>query len=263
MKVYADLLFLLNCAMDFLLLCTVGRVLHLRMRPVFLLLSSASGGVFACVSLFVSRPIALILALLFAPILLLIAFGKSVIAEKTLFFRANLLFFGSSFLTGGLCTFLSQTIPRHFSPFVFFLLCGFLFFFTFRYFDLFSLSKTLFPVTVSFDRGGKTETLRLLCDSGCLVREPISALPVLLIAPKRFDALFPEAVFPDAALAASLHLRYVPLRTASGESVVPAVLPKNLTYCKKEKSFPLNAMLGRAQNDGFSGYDGVFPASLY
>ena len=264
MKVYLDLVFMMNAAVDFLLLCIVGRILHYRMRIPFLLLSAGCGGVFACFALFFPPGISFLSAILFSPILILAAFGKSAVGNKKRFFRSVLILFGSSFLAGGICALLSQYAPRLFSPVFFFILCGGIFFFTFRYFDLLALSETLHPVTVSFYNGGKTETLRLLCDSGCLVREPISSLPVLMLSPEKFDSLFPKPTLQNAESALRYHLRYVPLRTVSGDGVVPAVMPQNLTY-QKENGAPVAfcAMLGRAQSESFSGYDGVFPSSLF
>lgn len=263
MNVYLDLVFLWNAAADFLLLCTVGRMQRLRMRLLFLLFSSALGGIFACAALFLPRAAAVSAAIVFAPLLLLAAYGKSVVQSAGVFGKACVFLFGSSFLAGGLYTLLSEYLPRRLSPVVFFLLCAGSFFFAFRYFDLFSLSETLIPVELCFETESGQKALRLLCDSGCLLREPISALPVILLSPKKFDALFPEAKSESSSLAARYRLRYVPLRTVSGEGVVPAVRPKHLTYKKGNKTLPLDAFLGRAQNEGFAGYDGVFPASLY
>ena len=263
MKLYLDLFFLLNVTMDFFLLCTVGRVLHLPTKVVPLLLSSVFGGVYACAALLLPRYAAFGSALLFAPILIRTAFGKNVSANRRLFSKAVFLLFGASFLTGGLCCLILSYVPQKVSPLVFFPICGGIFFFAFRYFDLLALSEALRPVTVTFRHKGKKESLRLLCDSGCLVREPISSLPVLMISPKKFDSLFPDSDLHNTETALRYRLRCVPIQNVSGSGVIPAVMPSELT-CQKENEPPaaFSALLGRALTDAFSGYDGIFPSSL-
>lgn len=263
MKLYLDLYFLMNALVDFLLLCVVGRVLHLRQKRLRTAGAAFLGAVFACIALMVGRQaVTLIVAASAPPLMLLTAFGHMG-GNGRRFWQALFLFFGCSFLFGGICHLIFYRFAPVLNPLLFFAVCTVIFFFSFQFFDLFSLSETLLPVELSLESQGKCYSLRLLCDSGCLLREPVTGLPVILIAPRRYDAIFPGNMEQDPLLASALHMRLVPIKTASGTGVVPAVLPEKLSYITEHSTRKeCRAMLGRAGEDSFAGFDGIFPASL-
>ena len=80
---------------------------------------------------------------------------------------------------------------------------------------------------VSITLGGRTVTLDGICDSGNLLREPISALPCIIIDPDRLDELIgrgdARAVIDrrveDLSEGICRRVRVIPMRTVGGESV--------------------------------------------
>ena len=60
----------------------------------------------------------------------------------------------------------------------------------FQFFDILSFSSDTDFVDIVITDKNKIKKLRLLCDSGCLVREPICGTPVILLSPKIFDNLY-------------------------------------------------------------------------
>lgn len=286
MKVYADLYFLINFEVDFLLLCLVGRLLYMKKTPLRCILAACVGGVLSCITLLAESRILSVAVLLFgAPLMLLAAFGKAPFCSVKETARCLALFFGASFLTGGIIEFLVTYAAPTVSPKLLFLSSAVVLYLAFCLLDSFSLSESLKTVTVTFrdfeierkseiqkvsqdETSASNETermtsLRLLCDSGCLVREPISGMPVILLSARRFDRLFPSEELYKAENASRYRLRYVPIQTASGHGVIPAVCPCEL-LCSVGDRNPraCRALLGRAETDSFAGFDGVFPAAL-
>jgi stage II sporulation protein GA (sporulation sigma-E factor processing peptidase) len=80
---------------------------------------------------------------------------------------------------------------------------------------------------VSITLGGRTVTLDGICDSGNLLREPISALPCIIIDPEYLDELVgrgdARAVIDrrieDLSEGICRRVRVIPMRTVGGESV--------------------------------------------
>lgn len=264
MKIYLDLYFLINFEVDFLLLCLVGRLLHMKCSLLRCILAACAGGMIACGGLLVPQVVFhLLLLFLGAVLMLYIAFGKAPFCTVKEAARGLLLFFGASFLIGGVFEALLPRVLNVLSPRLLFLFSAIVIFSALWILDVFSLSQSLRPITVSFVENQRSVSLRLLSDSGCLLHEPISGMPVILLSARRFDALFPHDVLHEPENASRYHLRYVPIQTACGHGAIPAVCPQELVY-RTENGSPqiCRALLGRAENESFAGFDGVFPTAL-
>lgn len=258
MKIYLDILFAINLAFDFLICCIVGKILHFECRFFRILLAGTIGALGALVKVFTGSGIVFVLVFVLLPAAMLyVSFGR--MNFKT-FVKAYILLWGSSFVSGGLVFAAGELISRGLSEKWLFSLCLLSFFFCFYCCDFFACSSKLGAVKLSFVHDGKPETLRLLCDSGCLVREPIGGKPVILVSAKRFDGIYSGIDIPENAL--RLKKRLVPVKTVSGSSIIPAVLPEKLEYTYNGKTFACDAMLGRSENDSFAGFDGIFPETL-
>ena len=72
-----------------------------------------------------------------------------------------------------------------------------------------------------------------LIDTGCLITEPVSGLPVIILNKKRYPLLSAHAALP------------VPIRTARGESVIFAMIPKKASV----NGIPVAAAVAFAEND--------------
>ena len=71
-----------------------------------------------------------------------------------------------------------------------------------------------------------------LIDTGCIVSEPVSGLPVVILNKKKYAELAKQAMLP------------VPIKTADGESVIYAMIPKKASV----NGTPVAAAVGFAEN---------------
>ena len=253
MILYADIYFAVNCIIDFMLLCITA---HVAKHPKRLLRIVAASVVAAILSLFSTvmeqNFISLIFAFTIPALMILISFGKTTVLR---FFECYMILFGCTFLAGGAFRVLSENdiLPNGF--FGFLILC-FVFLFCFLYFDVFSLKKDTDYVDITI-RGEKYEKeLHLLCDSGCIAKEPISGLPVILISPKIYDGIYKNKDNVEHKF------RIIPINTASGKCVVEGHIPDNITYQKNKKTIKCSAVIARSNDVCFVGTDGIFPTSL-
>ena len=189
--VYVDILFVVNCFIDLMLLLCVGRLLHLRTKPVRLLLAALTGGGLSLWALLPPLPALLNLLpdLLGAALLVLVAFGKA--PPKRFAVRAAA-FFSVSFSFCGLMVFVCTVLrPKglavyndvvyfNISPFVLIILT------LICYYMLLLLKRITKGAagkqicTVTLRCGGKEAVFRALADTGCQVREPFSGEYVII-----------------------------------------------------------------------------------
>ena len=259
MKFYLDIYLVVNFTMDFFLVCLTGRVLHMKTNPVRLFLSALCGALLALTPIFIQNAATLFLRPLIPAVMLFISFGK---IKMMVFLKAYIMLLGFSFATGGIYCAAAELLPITQSPKILFAGSFLIFFFCYWFFDLMSISSDADYVDITVKKDGNEKKLRLMCDSGCLVKEPIGGLPVILLSPEVFDEFYPPESLFDLSSAIRLKKRMVPIHTAGGNSLICAVMPEKLSYIRNNKTFSCHAMVGRAQNDSFSGFDGIFPKSL-
>lgn len=259
MKIYLDIYLAVNFTMDFFLVCLTGRVLHMKSNILRYAASAVFGAVLALAPLFSQNIGILFLRPLIPAVMLFISFGRM---NLSVFFKAYLLLFGFSFATGGIYCAASELLPIMENPKILFAGSFLIFFFCYWFFDIMSFSCDTEYVDITLKKGGKETTFRLLCDSGCLVKEPIGGLPVILLSKEVFDRFYPPESLYNLEDSIRLKKRMVPIHTASGSTIICAVMPEKLYYIRNGKTHLCNAMLGRSENDSFSGFDGIFPALL-
>ncbi len=259
---YIDLFFLLNFAADFFLVCITGKSSGFSSSPKRVILACFISSVCACISeILSSRAAELGFLFLLPPILIFICFGRMSTAK---YIEALIVFWGSSFLLGGITTVILSRLGHILSPSIFFAAVLFVMFFCFLYFDIFSTSKDIRSVEIFISSKKRTEKLLLLCDSGNLLKEPIGGLPVILISKQIFDRLFPEARHPESISCANIGMRILPIRTAAGNtlSVAAKADSARIQWGDKESDITSRVLIGRAEQNSFSGFDGIFPVSL-
>ena len=88
----------------------------------------------------------------------------------------------------------------------------------------------LYRLTVSHQ--GKTVVCDCLYDSGCTLREPFSALPVVVMEQQVAVSLFPAKE--------DVKIRYIPFRSLGGEGLLPAFRPEKMVFSHKGKSWDMS-----------------------
>ncbi len=240
---YADVLFFVNFCMDFLSLWLVGSLLHQKRRPLPLLLSAALGAGYALLeTLYGGHPFFSFLIFLgVGATMILLAYGG---ASLTRLFRLYLAFLLTSVLLGGMVTvFYSalasyvglDALPLRKSDILLTLgaLSGILILAAKRFFFRTRAGKT---ATLSLAVGERTLTLSALFDSGNLLTDPITGLPVILLRASVAKRLLPDGYrLPTASVprldARPPHMHPVFIESVAGREMMWAFTPDALHLC--------------------------------
>ncbi len=259
MKFYFDIYFAVNFVMDFILLCITGKIMKTELRFFRIFLAALSAALLSFVPiLFQSFTVSLCCTVFIPGIMILISFGKR--SWSTLFQTVSILF-GISFISGGVYNAVAEKAAEVHAA-ILFIIIFLTMLFCVVFFDIFSFKNDCEPIEIKIFANGKSQKCKLLCDSGSLVKEPISGLFVIILSQKTFDRLYNEKNLGNYEFAVKNKLRLVPIKTASGSTVIKAVLPQAITYTYKKKTIKCNAMIGRSENESFAGFDGIFPKGL-
>ena len=254
-EVYADLLFLVNFSMDFLGFYLCARLLH---RPLSLwrgVLASALGGVYAVAVLFltVGKVPAFLLDALVCVALCAVAMAGRHEKWKSLL-RLCALYLLISVLLGGAMTLLYSQLNRipgltdrvseeGLSTWLFFGLAVVSAVLTALWGRCFKRT-THKRVDVIVEQGGNSVRLAGLCDSGNLLRDPISGKVVIPADAVRLIGVAPPPLLRVAqaeraseaieALPADIarSVRLIPARTALGERMMVAFAPDSVYLCE-------------------------------
>ncbi|MBE6534378.1 MAG: hypothetical protein E7678_05360 [Ruminococcaceae bacterium] len=252
--VYIDLFFLINFSMDFLALFLASKLLGCGKKLIRLVLAAIFGGFYACFSLIF--PLENYLSVfsfavdaLACLIMAFIAIFKPKIRSGVISFA--LVFGAVSILLGGAMTALFYAFNRlgldrafagekaqsdGISVYIFAIfaaISGFLALLGGKFFKKKALRQN---GTVTVEYRGKSASLLCMCDSGNLLREPISRLPCILIeldaVKKLFSNVFLECVrrgdIEKIPISESSRIRMVPAKSATGETLLVAIRPDSI-----------------------------------
>lgn len=269
MIIYLDVLFVVNLAMDYLLLLVVAKLCAVPACRVRLLLGGLLGAMYAVVTVFVPWAAHIVCALGVGWLMISCAFwqhrdqgGKGAqLRRYLLFLLISGCFAGISIAIGmasGSVLYTSNgyycNVPLRIvlpAACICYLCSGLLF-----HGQLAPQAEA--QATLTF--AGNTQTFVLLCDSGNQLHHPTSQLPVLVLAPSAVARLFPAAlsqVLADcrnqsaSTAFANLPARWrnqftlLPFCTASGQGLLLAFLPD--CTCIDGKSAPHWVAIGQME----------------
>lgn len=254
-EVYADLYVLINFGMDLLCLMITSALLHLPARQMRVLLAAGTGGCYALLSLLLCPPgvVGFLTDILAAPLLCVIAFASKKDSVFRLF-RMTCAYFLTSAILGGVMTALYSFLNRlqlpldslqgdGLSVWSFALLSAAAGLATLKGGKFFGFAAKKRFVQVEAGLFGTTISLRALLDSGNLLQDPLSGRSVIVadrcalqgaIPQRLFEANTQEkltALLSDHELAR--RIRLIPIHTAAGEGLLPAVIPDFLTVSER------------------------------
>lgn len=229
---YADVLFLVNFAMDFISLSAAASLGARHKSPVKISIAASLGALYAISATIAHMPppLDLVLAILVGAAMCALAFGFGGIIP---FIRQYLIFWCCSALLGGVMTALlslggpspTATLPT--------IIAGALFtFFLIGAIRARAGCSSLF-ITVTHD--GKSASFEALCDSGNLLRDPFSSAPVIVASHEALRGILPQSTIlamlscDVEELNTRLRLRLIPAGTADGGSVLCAFFPDSVT----------------------------------
>ncbi len=276
MIIYADILFAVNFIMDYLSLYMSAKVLNFRSKGLMFCVASAIGGIYSLLGLYfyVPEPYAAVGVSL---IMCFVAFGKK---RFSAFIKAVILFYITGMLLGGIMTFLYNVICKYknallfdggLKSWMFFALAGIVFLISSVASRIFSNFMYCKNIHAEIQFGSDKKTVCLLCDTGNLLRDPFSNLPVIVLRAGCLDSILGKDGIhrhPDKAQnepAIKYKLRYIPVKTASGSTIMPAVSADKIRILsKKGNGTEIEAVIASDSISGstYGGCDGVIPYSL-
>ena len=264
--VYADILFLINFSLDYLCLFIAGRVINRGGKVRRLLAGAAFGGVYSFLPYIAEFPIYISLSLHLgaAALICFIAFGKS---DSRSFFLTLGTFFVTAALMGGLVTAFfnissrySEGLYAEVNAISFCAICILSAGIALAY-GLISRKKIhTRSARLKIKVSGEEIEANLLCDSGNMVTEPFSALPVIIVSA---SCLPPPYDMPESN-AFPLPLRAIPFSTSGGKGCFLGFRPDRIEIMYPlGKKKTVDAYIGiDTGGTGYSGYDGLLPTSV-
>ncbi len=260
---YADVMVFLNFVLDFLCLCICARIAPCRFVGWRVVLGALFGAIYALFAVPLSRlPLlaALGMHLLAALVICMISFplhGRKALCK--LFF----LFILTEAGMGGLIT-AAYYIGRHQTSSasatgiisLALLFCGGL-----LVYGLYCRKKVYTKnMKIEIKYGNESVKANLLVDSGNLVTEPFSALPVVILS----SCVLPSPLNKPDIENSPIPLRAIPIRTGTGLGLLYGFIPDSITLCPPfEKRRRVDAVIGiDTDNTDFAGCDGLLPGAL-
>lgn len=251
MTIYGDVLFIVNLYVDFFLLWCTRRTLHLQGKSWRLVAGASVGALCAFVCLF-PQPwwVSMVWGGISAGLVTGCAFFP--LSPRGLL-RAALCFWAYSLLLAGFFLFFIQwgatsniAVVGHavylgISPVLLFLFTAgaYLVFWLFqKIFHREDLTQKICHLEIHQE--GKSVELWAKADTGCVLREPFSGLPVIVCQASSVEPLFPDPVIR------ALHndetpslegIRLIPFHSVGGSGVLPAFRPEKV--CRLPEGTPL------------------------
>ena len=282
--IYGDVFFLINFSMDYLSIYLVRKLTHKKARLFREVIAAAIGGIYALAALFLPSAIETALTVTIPFLFVRIAFPAS---RGGALFKDGILLFGISFAIGGIMTAAYYAIGKFLASHDILLngspetvysdlplpiialtaALAALFAYLWGRLSRTTIKKPITEITVTAE--GKTVTLSALCDSGNLLEEPLTRLPVIVLTKKAMEQILPHSlktVFFDKILSADSisprmmkKTRFIPTTTVSGESLLCGFIPDFVTIDGTQKRACL--ALDKTATD-FDGADAILPTVL-
>jgi stage II sporulation protein GA (sporulation sigma-E factor processing peptidase) len=162
------------------------------------------------------------------------------------------------------------------------LLCTVIFIFTGR---LFKRSAAVKEIEIRIGFGRRELILNAILDTGNLLRDPVSSLPVIIInlhaaanlfdlhileffagdAPSYISQISADADPEKVKVLKDLKFKIIPVKSVAGANgILPAFIPEYIKYYKNNKVIELNAVVAVDSADEKYGshYSGIVPAEL-
>jgi len=283
---YVDTLFLINYALDFLSLSLVGIFLHLRRRIWRLLLVSLLGASYAVLAVIFAFPTLLhiFLSVLLSLVLVLCAYRDFGNGGRLV--GAVIAFYFSSVLLGGIVQVLFGWLEKLLVPRsgALFKLSDLVLIFGFAAFGLVYAASRFFGgmplkkfATVRATFGDKNVTFAVLIDSGCLLNDPISGKPAMVVRLDTLGQILPSEIVACARSKSAYmprdpyharRCRLIPAEALGEKRLLLSVRADKLCVLPdkkgKEKERELDAYIALipSAEHHFGGFEGLLPSSL-
>ena len=241
LKIYIDVLFILNFIVDFLLIKATSFFIKQKVTVLKTTFAAFIGALYASFAFFLPGGAKFYLPLTFGVslLMLLFAFGRR---KLRLFLKSVAVFYLISFVAAGAGIGLSFLTPVNF------MVSGGIFYADANAYGLlaaFLISvplchavigftqkiriKSNFLYDITIEKDGKQVTATALLDTGNFLKDPVSQVSILVAEWQTVSTLFPEQNFLDCIAACAGEFSYIPLKTINGASGIFAFRPDRVT----------------------------------
>ncbi len=283
--------------MDFLALFLTAKILHLKFKTARVLFAAALGGVYATLSLLITNSKAeLVTSLLLPPVFCLVAFGGRKLSSLV---KSTFLFFSVSFLMGGGMTavyylvnklaenrniYINGTVDTLYSELplpVFIIVALLAAVISYLHEKLTRREGKKRAVEIKVSENESITVIQALCDSGNLLEEPLSSLPVIIVGSRTMKKIVPEKIYKSyfekdkKALSSEgkkrgsnldgisskeiSKLRFIPISAVGKEDLLVGYIPDAVIVegVLKKACIALDF-----ENEDFGGFEAVAPLSI-
>ena len=252
--VYADVLFFVNFSMDYITLWLCALLTSKERSALRLSLASAIGALYAVISLFFTLTpfFSYICAGCVSVLMSLVAFGMK--AGLFSLFRQSALIWGCSAMLGGIMTAIlslssvSYVDSNSTGPLSLVLAAGIIIVWVIL--RLVRFSKDRRAVTLRAEWKGQSIEFSALCDSGNLLRDPLSGDAVVPVSRHVLDKLCGKELCSallsmDKSLTESedISLRIIPHRDINSSGIICGFLPDRVSVITDKKKSPIRCIL--------------------
>lgn len=228
---YADILFMVNFAMDFISLAASAALGARERSPAKISLASALGAVYAIAATVsgINTIPQYVLWAIVGGAMCIISFGYGSFVS---FARQCIIFLGCSALLGGIMTAILSLGSSTNMPVIVISSVVVLFFIIKALRERAGCKSLKIKVCLN----NKVATFEALCDSGNLLRDPFSGSPVILVSHKALYNILSQDIIDallqcdtDKLTKASIRLRLIPYGNADNSGILCAFVPDNVT----------------------------------
>lgn len=241
LKVYVDVLFIVNFIVDYVLLCVTSFFIKKKMHIARLLLSSFFGAVYASIIFFATFRAFFIFLLSFivSVLMIIIAYGAD---SYKLLFKNTSVFYLVSFVSGGI-GFALMSIGNKYSSINFIINSGvfyvnlnaytllaiFIFSVTTIHFSLGYIKKqkikSMYLYDVTIEKNGRSVTDVAFFDTGNFLKDPTSQDSVIIAEWQTISSLFDYSSISECVIKNPGEFIYIPCNSLNGTSGLFAFRP--------------------------------------
>ena len=261
MTIYLDVLLLSNLWVDFALLRTAAALTHTPVKPLRCLLAALTGAVSALTVFLPAIPLAvcILLRILLAVLLCGIAFGfrhpRALLRQTAVFFGSSLLFCGAVWAIASLRTpagwYLHNTVFYADVSLLTLLLGTTAASAIAVYRERRAAAKRHRTYRLHLRLGGMDFILPALSDSGNTLRDAFSGRPVVICGRDALGAWLSQYPDAESAAAQAKGFRLMPVKTVTGERLLPAFLPDSAALLTESRGeLPLDILLALSDQSG-------------
>ena len=247
--VYADIVFCLNFITDYTLLYISAYSINIKIKQIRIIAAAFIGGIYGVICNVLSIKSGLLLILnIFVVLLMSFVAYYGVTVKAFVHLIINILSY--SFI---LCGFVSLELLRKGNTFAVIIISCILFIIVIRKNALLTARRRFEKkVSALLCKDGKEIQVSLLIDTGNLLVDYATGLPVMIVSERAIYDIEPEII------------RYINFKTVNGEGRLGIAENIEVYILVKEKRIKIRAIVGISGSgkENFTNFDGILPAEL-